>query len=162
MKYEDVLRIFNALKNNQEKIVQEILLKYYRNNIKHIESRLCNVIPERQKLIREAFNAHKLQMYFSSTLIFLSQADGICEGKMFRKKNEFIKFLETKEKHEIVTAVLGKKSAIDIWTGKKSNYYSDLNRHEVMHGLYQDYGNEINSLKALSLLCFIAYFIKTD
>ena len=34
-----------------------------------------------------------------------------------------------------------------------TNFFSELNRHKVMHGLTSDYGNEINSLKALSLLC---------
>jgi hypothetical protein len=30
-----------------------------------------------------------------------------------------------------------------------------LNRHQVMHGERSDYGNEIDSLKALSLLAFV-------
>jgi len=62
----------------------------------------------------------------------------------------------------MINAVLGKESAINVDTCKKdkSNYFSNLNRNGVMHGLHLDYGNEKNSLKALSLFCFLSDFIR--
>jgi len=37
----------------------------------------------------------------------------------------------------------------------KHSGYDVLNRHEIMHGLDKHYGNEINSLKAISLLNYL-------
>lgn len=37
--------------------------------------------------------------------------------------------------------------------------FDALNRHEVMHGLVSDYGTELNSLKAFSVLCFVGLYV---
>lgn len=160
MKYESVLQIYIAIKNSDIKTAEGILLKYYRKNIGEIKKYLLEKYPERQKIISEAFKTHRQKMYFSSTILFLSQADGICEGKIFRGEKVLKKYLDGKENLEIIDAILLKESAINVDTRKedKSNYFSDLNRHGVMHGLHSDYGNEKNSLKALSLFCFISDF----
>ena len=79
--------------------------------------------------------------------------------RISKGKKEINDLLKTNNHADLISAVLGKISAIDAWSGNKSNYFSDLNRHEVMHGLNHEYGKEINSLKALSLLSFVSYFI---
>lgn len=155
--------VFIAIHKNKTETLDKILMRYYRKNTNRIKSVLLEKFPERKEVISEMFMAQKKKMYFSSTLLFLSQADGICEGKLFKlskNKKEFNELLKTVNTNSILISTLGKKSAIDAWTGEKSNYFSELNRHEVMHGLYNSYGNEINSLKALSLLCFISDFYK--
>jgi hypothetical protein len=112
----------------------------------------------------EAFSAHKKKQYFASTILFLSQADGICEGKVFRGKKVFNNYIESKKASTLIRSVLGQVSPIDIDTRNpdRANYFSDLNRHGVMHGLHVDYGTEENSLKALSLLCFISDFVNSN
>ena len=38
----------------------------------------------------------------------------------------------------------------------RSNYPDVLNRHEILHGIDYEYGNEINSLKVISILNYIS------
>ena len=54
---------------------------------------------------------------------------------------------------------LSNESAIDVCHPDKSNYQSQLNRHAVMHGYGTEHGDEINSLKSVSLRCFITDFV---
>ena len=111
----------------------------------------------KKNLISEAFKAHKNKMYYSSTILFLSQVDGIGEGKIFRGKKALKEYLSKGKHFDLFDNVLQEETAINVDTRKsKTNYFSDLNRHGVMHGLHFNYGNEKNSLKALSLLCFIS------
>ncbi|MED7789604.1 hypothetical protein [Francisella sp. 19X1-34] len=37
-----------------------------------------------------------------------------------------------------------------------------LNRHTVLHGEFLDYGNKVNSLKAISLINYVSQALKTD
>lgn len=146
-----------TLIKNDEYIESEILLiKFFKTNLNKIENRLINKHLNRENLIKEAFKAHKNKMYYSSTILFLSQSDGITKNKLFinsKKFNESIDF----EKNPNFIEILGKESPLNVDTRKEKNinYFSDLNRHAVIHGISNDFGNEINSLKALSLLCFI-------
>lgn len=156
MKIEFVTQIFDALSSKQKEIVDDILIEYYRNNTNEIQ--IVGKYPERKMLLEEAFVAHKSKMYFSSTILFLSQADGILGGHMFHKRYKLKELIEKHPYAEFISAVIGNNSAINANTVNKSNYFSELNRHEVMHGKYCEYGKETNSLKAISLLSFISYF----
>lgn len=64
-----------------------------------------------------------------------------------------------KDNHSIIN-LIGKETALNVDTRKEdnSNYFTNLNRHGVMHGLEVNYGTEVNSLRALSFLCFITDF----
>lgn len=157
MKYKDVFEIFIDIQNLNIKKAEGILLKYYRKEINNIKKNLIENYPERKNVISEAFKAHKQKMYFSSTILFLSQADGIGDGKIFRGKKPLKEYLSKGKNFELLDTILPKETAINEDTRKiKSNFFSDLNRHGVMHGLHTNYGNKKNSFKALSLLCFIS------
>lgn len=162
MMTDSVFKIFEAIQNDNIEIAEVFFLRYYRKNISNIKTFLIKKYPDRELLITEIFKAHKQKMYFSSTILFLSQADGICEGKIFRGKKALETYLNDKKYHDIINVVFSKESAInaDTRTEDKSNYFSDLNRHGVMHGLHLNYGDEKNSLKALSLFCFLSDFIR--
>ncbi len=73
MKYGSVLEIFKAINNNDISGAEKILLKYYTDNIDDIKNELIGKFADRKELIVEAFKAHKQKMYFSSTILFLSQ-----------------------------------------------------------------------------------------
>jgi hypothetical protein len=132
---------------------------YYKNNLNLIETKLLNKHLDRNEIISEAFKAHKNKMYNSSVILFISQSDGICEGKIFsgNKKKDFF---DSKKSSYFVNNTLLNETAINEDSRKDSTaFFSELNRHKVMHGLTSDYGNEINSLKALSLLCFVSDWV---
>lgn len=156
-------KVFSLIATKDHTKARALLLKYYRANLVNLSDVLLRKHPNRRQIFLEAFAAHKKKQYFASTILFLSQADGICQGKIFRGKKVFNNYIESTKSTELIRFVLGKESAIDVDTRNpdRANYFSDLNRHGVMHGLHLDYGKEENSLKALSLLCFISDFIES-
>lgn len=136
---------------------ENILIKYFKKNIKEIEATLIESHPERSQILHEAFLCFKKKYYYASTILFLSQADGICDAIIFRAK----KIKSTKNnKHRVINLLSKKNSLTDYFSieTKNHNYLSDLNRHGVMHGISLDYGNVKNNLKALSLVCFVTDF----
>ncbi len=139
---------------------------YYTKKSKSILKRQIELYPNRAEIIAEAYRAHKLKMYYASTSLFLSQADGICKGELFktrRQKEALKEFLSSNYPTKSVPhmlKVLTKENAIDVYHPEKSKFTSQLNRHGVFHGYDTDYGNELNSLKAMSLLAFVTGFVE--
>lgn len=145
--------------------LDKFFVNYYRENIDNLSEILKNRQETRQKIIIEALDCHKEKKYYASTLLFLSQADGICNGQLFRTRKEkesLKKFLSKSENGNFINVLLGMitdESAIDVGYSKKEQFDSNLNRHAVVHGLVVNFGEEKNSLKAFSLLCFVSDFV---
>lgn len=137
---------------------ENICASYYRAELPALEERLCIRHKDRKNLLGEAFECHRTHLYFASTILFTSQADGLGDGKLL-SKGKSKKYLSKQHSPRIATEVLSATSAITAGYGSKSNFFSDLNRHDMMHGLSSSYGTEINSLKALSLLMFTSDFV---
>ena len=152
----DIIKLFE-----NDKIIEaeNILINYFKKNLEKIKSALITRHSKRTDILNEAFLAHRKKLFYSSTIIFLSRADGICDSIIFRG-SEIKKIKTNKENHPIINILAEKNSLTDYYSRKtkNSNYFSDLNRHGVMHGISNDYGNELNSLKALSLVCCVSDF----
>jgi hypothetical protein len=161
LKLLDVLKIFQSIHDNTFNEKEHFLIDYYKNSLNDIETKLLKKHLDRNKIISEAFKAHINEMYYSSTILFISIADGICEGKIFSGKKESKKsFFDSKKTPYFTNNTLLNETAINEDSRKVvTSFFSELNRHKVMHGLSSDYGNEINSLKALSLLCFVSDWV---
>lgn len=134
-----------------------MIINFLNRNLKKIEEQLISKHSERKKIIQEAFKAHKSKMFYSSTILFISLSDGISETKMFINRKKFNSNIFPERNPEIIK-ILSEESPLNIDTRKEENpnFFSELNRHSVMHGLSYEYGKEINSLKALSLCCFVS------
>lgn len=163
MSWVFVFEVFRAAKNNDNSFINNNMTCYYRDNLGIIQKQIIEKFPERMQIISEAFEAHRREMYFSSTALFLTQTDGLCKGRLFRHKKARQLLMNEKKRRSIFEAVLYNESAINVDTRKtdKSEFKSDLNRHAVLHGLDTSYSNEINSLKALSILCFVADYLES-
>lgn len=152
--------IERVAKYRSAKRIDAFMLIFFNSNEDRIIKELIALYPIRKEIISEGITAHRNKMYFASTIIFLSQADGILEGKLFKikksKKEGLNKHLTSSNysKHEV--KILTKIRGIDCFSTEVSNYKSKLNRHAVMHGDDSSFGTEINSYKALSLLAYIA------
>jgi hypothetical protein len=143
----------------------KFLIEFYEEEFDKIVDNICRLHPERIKVIREAKKAHRLKMYFCSTILFLSTADGIFEGTLFTgsrkgKKGNLEKVLRGIDHLTEYGELLINESAIDAGRKTRKLYKSSLNRHEVMHGGDSSYGTKLNSLKALSLLAYICDFLE--
>lgn len=154
-----VFQLVDLFESNNVNEAENLLVKYFKINLKEIESDLIKSLPERKDILREAFLSHRKKLFYCSTILFLSQADGICDSIIFRGR-EIGKIKNKDKNHPIINILAEKNSLTDHYNKetKNSNYFSDLNRHGVVHGISNDYGNELNSLKALSLVCCVSDF----
>lgn len=158
----DAIYLNNLLKQGENHKVDLHMQEFYESEFKKLTNILVNDFPERKKLILEGVRAHKKNMYFASTILFLSIADGLCSGSLFMIRDEKKKLKKTLKNTNTLDAfvsIITNISAIDAHTTDMSKYPSSLNRHAVMHGHDFVYGTKINSLKAFSLLAFIGDFI---
>lgn len=155
LEYVDLLLLH--LEYEDVKSLDKCLMQYFKKKIHASQDTLINKFPNAENVIKEAIMAHKKKMYYASTILFLSLADGYLDGYTFKTKKDKAKVNEILSEGKGITShlklVVGKVSAIDSDNG---GYHSSLNRHEVMHGLKFDYGSEVNSLKAFSILNLLA------
>jgi hypothetical protein len=157
----DIFEYAEALKEGKVDLVNEELTKVFEQDCEDIISRLCIEYLERKIILLEAKRAHINGMYFSSTSLFLSSADGIVEGTLYNKGGALKKYLQLEGiKIDIFNQFLTEEDAIKAdYPREKGKFGSPLSRHGVLHGRDVEYGTKINSLKALSLLDYVAMFV---
>ncbi len=151
-----------AIQKDTSKI-DKAMAKLFKGEQKSIHKKLVANHPDRKIILNEAFKCHSKKYYHASTTLFLSQADGIMAGKLYLIKNDKAAlkyYLSTGQYTDYLTEILTKVRGIDSFTGDIGKHNSNLNRHSVMHGLSSDFGNEVNSYKAMSLLNFVEDFKK--
>ena len=158
MSLKDILRISDDLKNNSLSCNLR-LVDHFRNRIDVLESELIESNADRQHVISEGFSNHREERYYSSVLIFLSQADGI-----FKASSNVSPFMSksrgnvSNDPHlDEISRHLFSINTLPIWISeaKRPSYFAKLNRHQVLHGEVVSYGTEANSLRAISFLSFI-------
>lgn len=158
-KMRDISQFCQLIKSEKIEEAEKLMINFYRKNKSKLVKQIIKKHPERETILNEALKAHSKKMFNSSTILFLSQADGISKAKIFRGAKVFKNNIDMKDNHSIIN-LIGKETALNVDTRKEdnSNYFTNLNRHGVMHGLVVNYGTEVNSLRALSFLCFITDF----
>jgi hypothetical protein len=146
-----------------------IFKEYYGSHLDLIEARLASMYPERARFISEAFGAHRTEKYMFSIPVFLSLADGITylktgEACLFTssdrqpklKQTQFMKdLIEESQLIEAMLSAVTNFSAINKPEKIDDNRFS-LNRHTILHGKNLEYDTELNSLKVISLVNYLA------
>ena len=152
---EDVLIILKLFNQGESELVaQERVKEIFQDNLDEIMTDLIKCVSESSHIIKEAFICHNKQLYYASTVLFLSLADGLANGKLFTKS-----YLEKIKKHSsthFLLDILTEKNPINQKFNPQNSPKSELMRHGIMHGNSTRYGNENNSLKALSLLHYVS------
>lgn len=152
------------LAGQPDEIIDEIFSEWLRDQVDEIEASLATSHPGRARHLHQAFNAHRRGEYSLSTPAFLTQADGICHARFSR--TVFIKSerKNTYEQHGSQVTPLARylflfTQPLPLWATKteRDEWFDELNRHLVLHGIDIDYDTEKNSLKALSFLRWIDY-----
>ena len=126
--------------------------------------------PARREILECAFQLHAEGRYVASVPLFLAQADGICAqtigAHLFTDhEDREARISQLSANSDEVTAtmlgLLGLKTQLGARIGRASAKHKSLapNRNGILHGArkHLDYGTEINSLKAFSLLAFVVY-----
>lgn len=176
-----------ALTDADNQILDKFIEQAYRDSLEEHTRQILQRYPEREFAIRPALNAHLRGEYALSVPVFFAQADGICAstvGKhLFRGKpggeghisslaaDQVAKLEEGEEResldiftllHLALWAPLVEQQPIAYNPTKRDEQdYRGLNRHTVLHGESFDYATEINSLKAFSLLSYVASLLAT-
>jgi len=149
------------------------MVAHLRQDWDEITSSILSAHPERSEVLRCAFDLHMEQRYIASTPLFLAQTDGICAQRLGahlftdqeEREQRFAALQASKVGfHGILLEILGLKTQFGAGISKSSLRLKQLapNRNGILHGSrkHLDYGTEINSFKAFSLLAFVAFVLK--
>ena len=147
--------------------------EYHNSHLDLIEQRLLRMYPERNRFIAEAFIAHRTGKYMFSIPIFLSLADRITYLKtgdacLFTSSDKQPKIKQTQFMKDLIDESLLIEAMLSAVTNfsainkpeKIDNNKFFLNRHTILHGKNLDYDTEMNSLKVISLLNYLACLYK--
>lgn len=150
-----------------------IFKEYYASQLELIEQRLLRMYPERNRFITKAFDAHRTGKYLFSIPVFLSLADGITYLKtgdacLFTSSDKQPKIKQTQFMKDLTDESLLIEAMLSAVTNfsaiNKPEKIDDnkffVNRHTILHGKNLDYDTEMNSLKVISLLNYLACLYK--
>ncbi len=150
------------------------LVNYYREHLSSIQENITNRFPYRKRIIDLAFDAHNRGEYELAIPVLLAQSDGICfdviNSYMFirsRKDNKpmtslYVDSITSNMFRQALLSPLTQPLPISLTWNERGDDFTQLNRHQVMHGEALDYGSEINSLKSISLLNYLAQTLPLD
>lgn len=146
-----ILKLFNQGNSAEAENMVEVI---FENNIKEIERDLSSLNFNSRHIINEAFICHNKELYYASTILFLSLTDGLANGKLFTK--QYIDKIKRKSKNHFLLDIFTENNPVNkrFIPNKSSNY--ELMRHGIMHGNSKNYGSRINSLKAISLFHYVS------
>ena len=172
MPFPALWKLEKVLQGGNVEAAEQALMGYFRERSLKISNRLAAEFPHRAKVLKPAFDAHARGEYELSIPVFLTQADGISQeliGVQFFKKHQnrpaTAAYVEAITSDTFLAAVLfplAHPLPISFAAHQRGGDFHDLNRHQVLHGESVDYGTEINSLKAMSLLNYVAQVLKRD
>ena len=167
----DVQKLRLAFEEGEIEAAHAWFVDYYSDQLDVIERRLVARHPTRAKVIAAAFKAHRSGEYDLSVPPFLSQADGIAldlhQRELYIKRKDkgvhvLIDAMPEDDFNRIQWAVFQESSPLTANTKELPANFDGLNRHAVLHGVNPNYGTEANSLRALSLLNYVAYALSSE
>lgn len=156
--------------------VDLILTQHYEERLSDIESYLVKALPNREKILRVVFSAHRRGEFELSVPVLLAQSDGICKDltgyQLFMKAgskpqvaqyvaiaSDAVSAAMLSPLSEILPINASEKERNLRIKGQSSVTWQELNRHLVLHGESLDYGTQVNSLKAVSLITYLVSFL---
>jgi hypothetical protein len=140
-----------------------LLAEHIQKHLARISEELRTRFPNRARVLRAAFAAHRAKRYSLAIPVFLAQSDGISIDllgtQLYQSKSG---------KPATATAVQALQSGwqallsplLEVQPISASTYGrvltpGELNRHGILHGLVSNYGTRLNSCKAVSLINYV-------
>lgn len=162
--------------DEEVKDIDELMTLHLNDCWDEVTDQIIKLCPNREHVLRVAIKLHEEKNYIASVPLFISQADGIfCEEiKTFlfagdKPKDVLENMLETGDLQrgffeEILLEPYMIKTQFSESVRKSSaeDKKKAPNRNGILHGhrKHLDYGSELNSLKAFSLLAFVVFSVK--
>lgn len=145
------------------------MIEFFENSLEEIKDFLVKSYPHRESLFNSAFKAHKTEEYELAILAFFSLVDGICwdetKSTYFQKKkakpevSEYFDTLMTTRWADVMLSTITLDLPVGYNKSRREKEKVDnfvFNRHKIMHGEVFNYGTKERSLKAISLLYYVA------
>ena len=165
----DLWELKQALSEGNIVEAEAALTDYFTCRIDEIEESVIERFSKREKLIRAAFNAHRREEYELSIPVLLAQSDGMCKEVMnqhlFMKRDKkprtaiYVEQVAVDSFSRALLAPLAQTLPIGASENERGEGFNELNRHMVLHGESLDYGTKVNSLKAISLINYVAHVL---
>lgn len=161
----DITEAYKLLKEEKIDEFDEYMSSKIHEQYEEIKKTLIERHLDRQKPLMAAFRAHEMKEYFLSIPVWLAQTDGISKDltqlQFFLNNKDFSPKVSSWAKetpkiwmHVALCAALLDKGAFQKHQSQPNKI--NITRHSVLHGESNDYGSELNSFKALSLLIYIS------
>lgn len=159
--------------------VDVMLTQHFEDRLQDIEGFLVKALPNRERILRAAFAAHRREEFELSVPVLLAQSDGAClelTGYHFFMKDR----ATGKPKSSLHVAGIARDAFSAAMLSPLANVlpinaspkdrermaqdqgmtsWQELNRHIVLHGESHDYGTRVNSLKTVSLINYLVGFL---
>ena len=167
-------RLIGKSSDEQDKFLEN----YIRIKADDFKRKFIETYPNRVNQIEDAFYTHHAGKYYSSIPTFILLAEGIGRDLLPNKIGIFEKYSQkaknnksglpktddlfdnfsfTDQLEEVIFAPFRIKTEITENTDKYITVEDKkiFNRHLILHGLSDNYGTEVNSLKAIALTYFV-------
>jgi hypothetical protein len=151
--------------SGKEAEADEILMGYYRDEKDKILKNACIVCPERAPILRDAFKAHDDGQYNLSVPVIIMQSEGLGfeifgvsifeKGKIRKELSRADSKIQEDTFERLICSLFLKNNLLQSHYNPNSLSAPSVCRHGVAHGRQTDYGRELNSYKAISLLNFL-------
>lgn len=170
MPIQGLWQLTDALLEGNVTEAEEALVEYFESRLSEIEQSITARFPHREHLVRAAFNAHRRQEYALAIPVLLAQTDGICKEVsnqyLFMKQNKrprtaiYVEQIAADSFTAALLSPLAQTLPISASESGRPEGANALNRHAVLHGESLNYGSKINSLKAISLINYVAHVLE--
>lgn len=169
----DTIALAEKIKNEEVDSVNLWMMVHLNEYYSILKKDVIKKFSHRNEPLKEAFWAHENKKFYLSVPVFLAQADGICQEltqfKLFGakkiEKNVYKPYTEkwaNQLSTDFITGILIEplKHKGGLNKHRKEPKVDGLvTRHQVLHGESYDYGKEIHSYRALSLLYFVSEIV---
>jgi hypothetical protein len=172
MTLPELWELKEALSEGNAAKAEEALVAYFEGRLDEIEKSITERFPHRAHLIRAAFNAHRRQEYELSVPVLLAQTDGMCKDAvnqyLFIRQNKkpgtavYVERVAADTFRAALLSPLARTLPISASEHERPAGADTLNRHAVLHGESLNYGNKTNSLRAISLINYVAHVLEVE
>lgn len=147
------------------------MIAHFRHLEADIEETALAAAPDRKKILKKAFNAHRNGDYELSIPVILAQTEAIGR-KIFKASvhdRKHVRKIEATLQDDLGHSI--RDSFLSILTSdlpirkgfnETEQHFAELNRHAIMHGADWNYGTELNAYRALSWMNYILQFHKAN
>ena len=167
MPFTGAIRVARHFREGDTESANLALVTYFEEHLAVHRQELADAFPHRATILNRAFDAHERGWYELSIPVFLSQADGLCQELMqvglYQKKDgrPAIVF-QLEDRYSVLSSFLEPlRHSLPLTATRQQRVdaSSQLNRHAVLHGESLDYGTQLNSCRAISVLRYVAWVL---